>query len=139
MGHLTYEESKKLATKVIIILGVITIVEVVFALLGKGYIIEGMEWPWYILGTIMIVLSLIKAYLIIYEFMHMKYEVPGLVKSVLLPTLLLVWAIIAFTWEGGDWFKRRDLIKKKNEDKFEEVNPTGSIELMKSEDTYQIG
>ena len=63
----------------------------------------------------MIIMSIVKAYLIIYEFMHMKYEAPGLAKSVLLPTLLLVWGVIAFTWEGSDWFKRRDLIKTKNE------------------------
>ena len=37
----------------------------------------------------MIIMSIVKAYLIIFEFMHMKYEIPGLVKSVLLPTLLL--------------------------------------------------
>jgi cytochrome c oxidase subunit IV len=55
----------------------------------------------------MIAMSTYKAYLIIYEFMHMKYEVPTLVKTVLLPTLLLVWAIIAFSMEGDYWNKRR--------------------------------
>ena len=41
MGHLTYGESKKLASKTIIILGIITIAEVLFALYGKGYLVEG--------------------------------------------------------------------------------------------------
>jgi len=116
MGHLTYEESKKSATKIIIILAIITIAEVLFALLGKGYLKEGIEFPPFIMGSVMIIMSIVKAYLIIFEFMHMKYEAPGLVKSVLLPTLLLVWGIIAFTWEGSDWFKRRDLIKTLNEE-----------------------
>ena len=114
MGHLSYEDSKKIATKTIIILAIITICEVLFALLGKGYIIEGVHFPGWITGGVMIILSVVKAYLIIYEFMHMKYEVPGLVKSVLLPTLLLVWAVIAFSYEGQDWQKRRDLIDNKN-------------------------
>jgi len=48
----------------------------------------------------MIALSLYKAYKIVYEFMHLGHEVPGMLKSVLLPALLLVWAIIAFFWEG---------------------------------------
>jgi cytochrome c oxidase subunit 4 len=37
----------------------------------------------------------------------MKYEVPGLVKTVLLPTLLLVWAVIAFLYEGNYWNNSR--------------------------------
>lgn len=115
MGHLTYGESKKLATKTIVILGVITIVEVLFALLGKGYIVDGFEIPGIILGGVMIIMSIVKAYLIIFEFMHMKYEIPGLVKSVLLPTLLLVWGAIAFTWEGAYWNNSRRSIKEKNE------------------------
>ncbi len=114
MGHVTYDESKKLANKTIVILAVITISEVLFALIGKGYIIDGVHFPHWLIAGVMILMSIIKAYLIIYEFMHMKYEVPGLVKTVLLPTLLLVWAIIAFSAEGKDWKARRDLIKHKN-------------------------
>lgn len=92
MSHLTYEQSKSIATKTILILAAITIFEVVVALLGKGYIVEGFHLPGVLVGGLMILLSIVKAYLIIYEFMHMKYEVPGLVKTVLLPMFLLVWA-----------------------------------------------
>ena len=123
---LSYEESKKVATRVITILGVITIVEVIIALLGKGYIISGFYLPWWFVGIVMIVLSVTKAYYIVYEFMHMKYEVPSLVKSVLLPTLLLVWAIIAFFWEGSDWKSRRSLIKDKNSEEVKSVVPQGA-------------
>jgi len=135
MGHLTYEESKKSATKIIIILGIITIAEVLFALLGKGYLKEGIEFHPALMGGVMIIMSVVKAYLIIFEFMHMKYEVPGLVKSVLLPTLLLVWGVIAFTWEGSDWFKRRDLIKNKNEQPV--GTKVGSIDTM--DDVKNLG
>lgn len=103
MGHLSYSESKAKALKIISILGVITIVEVMFALLGKGYLISGVHFHPAIMGVAMVIMSVVKAYLIVYEFMHMKYEVPGLVKSVLMPTLLLVWAIIAFFYEGNTW------------------------------------
>ena len=98
-----YEKSKKLALWTIILLGIITIVEVLIALIGKGYIIEGVHFPTAIMGLAMVIMSAVKAYLIVYEFMHKKYEVPGLVKSVLMPTLLLVWAIIAFFYEGNTW------------------------------------
>ena len=106
MGH-SYTESKKIATKTISILAVITIAEVIFALTGKGYIINGFHMPHWLVGGVMIVMCVVKAYLIIYEFMHMKYEVPALVKTVLIPTLLLVWAIIAFTYEGSYWQNAR--------------------------------
>lgn len=111
---LSYEESKSIALKTILLLGLITLIEVFIALLGKGYIIEGFFLPHFLIIMAMIVLSLIKAYFIVYEFMHMKYEVPGLVRSVLLPTILLVWAIIAFTYEGNAWGNNRLKIEKKN-------------------------
>ncbi|HOY15129.1 MAG TPA: cytochrome C oxidase subunit IV family protein [Saprospiraceae bacterium] len=106
MAH-SYEQSKKIANKTIVILAIITVFEVFFALLGKGYLVSGFLMPHWLLAIAMIVMSVVKAYLIIYEFMHMKYEVPGLVRTVLLPTLLLVWAIIAFTMEGDYWKNRR--------------------------------
>lgn len=121
MGHLSYEESKKVVFKGLILLGVITLIEVFIALLGKGYIISGFHLPWYIMYVAMIGLSLYKAYFIIYEFMHMRYEVPGLVRSVLLPTVLLVWAIIAFFSEGSYWGERRGQIKEFDAEQVEGV------------------
>jgi cytochrome c oxidase subunit IV len=112
MGH-SYEESKKVATKIITILAIVTIVEVFVALLGKGYLVHGFHLPHWLIAILMIAGSAYKAYLIIYEFMHMKYEVPGLVKTVLLPTLLLVWAIIAFASEGNFWLHSRKAIDTK--------------------------
>ena len=112
MSHLTYDQSRTIATKTILILGGVTIFEVLMALLGKGYLIEGVHLPHILIGGLMIILSVVKAYLIVYEFMHMKYEVPGLVKTVLLPTLLLVWAVIAFLDEGNYWNNSRARVKK---------------------------
>ena len=112
---LDYTASKRIANKTILILAAITIFEVAFALLGKGYLVEGVEFPGWMVGSLMIILSIVKAYLIVYEFMHMKYEVPGLIRSVLLPTLLLVWAVIAFFYEGSTWQDRRQQINDKND------------------------
>lgn len=125
---LSYEASKKTAVRIILILAAITIVEVLIALAGKGYVIEGFHLPIWILGLIMIAFSLLKAYLIVYEFMHMKYEVPGLVKSVLLPMFLLVWGVVAFLYEGSDWNHRRTLIDDKNKEvRYEQNSETGSL------------
>jgi cytochrome c oxidase subunit IV len=124
MGHLSYEDSKKLVYKGLVLLAVVTLVEVFFSLLGKGHVIGGLEdisWLGYLVGLILIGLSLYKAYYIIYEFMHMRYEVKGLALSVLLPTVLLVWALIAFFQEGTAWKQRRQQIEEKDKEKVEEV------------------
>jgi len=122
MGHLTYKESVKTAYRVITILAVITICEVLFALLGKGYLIDGVHFNESLIALVMIVMSIVKAYLIVYEFMHMKYEIPGMVKSVLLPLGLLVWAIIAFIAEGKYWKNNRAGIVDRNQEKIEMLN-----------------
>jgi cytochrome c oxidase subunit IV len=119
MGHLTYDQSVKTAYKIITVLGVITICEVLFALLGKGYLVESIHFNETLIAFVMIVMSIVKAYLIVYEFMHMKYEVPGMVKSVLLPLGLLVWAIIAFIMEGNYWRNSRAGIGDRNMEKIE--------------------
>ena len=131
MGHLSYEESKKVVFKGLILLGIITLVEVFIALIGNGHVIEGHEWPIWIMYPLMISLSLYKAYFIVYEFMHMRYEVKGLAMSVLLPMLLLVWGIIAFFQEGHSWKERREQIIE-----FDETDANQNGMLFDS-DTYK--
>ena len=117
-GHLTYEQSKKRVMYGLYLLAIVTLVEVFISLLAKGHLIKGLEdykLVLYASGLIIAVLSAYKAYFIIYEFMHMKYEVKGLALSVLLPMMLLIWALVAFFQEGDSWKNRRDFVKKKNE------------------------
>lgn len=121
-GH-SYEEGKKQAYFGFMLLGFITIIEVAIALVGKGHIIEGVYFPTWVMYVAMIGLSLYKAYFIIGEFMHMKHETRGLAMTVLLPTLLLIWAVIAFLHEGNSWGERRNLIKDKDK---REVKTDGS-------------
>ena len=110
MAH-DYTFAKKIALKTIIILAVITVVEVLVALTGKGYIIEGFHLPHAVMNLVMIAGSLWKAYLIVFEFMHMKYEARGLMLSVILPVGLLIWAIISFLYEGHAWKGNRETVK----------------------------
>jgi cytochrome c oxidase subunit IV len=119
-GHQSYEEQKALVFRGLMLLGAITIIEVFIALLAKGHLIHGFRFEGalhYLYMLLMVGFSLYKAYFIVFFFMHMAYEVRGLAMSVLLPTVLLVWAIIAFFQEGGSWGARRELIKEKNEEK----------------------
>lgn len=136
MANLSYEEAKKLVYKGLVLLAVVTLIEVIVSLFGKGHIVPGMEnvaVVGYIAGFIIICLSLYKAYFIIYEFMHMRYEVKGLALSVLLPTLLLVWAIIAFFQEGNSWGERREQVKQ-----FDEQVSEKSIQPISADNTYPL-
>lgn len=112
MSH-DYTTSKKIALKTIIILAVVTVLEVLVALGGKGYLIEGFHLPKMLMNAVMITGSLYKAYLIVFEFMHMKYEARGLMLSVMLPLGLLIWAVISFLYEGQAWKANRDTVKER--------------------------
>ncbi len=141
MAHLTYEESKKRVVYGLWLLGAVTLVEVIISLLGKGHIIPGVEKYHvilYIAGFVIACLSLYKAYFIIYEFMHMKYEVKSLAMSVLLPTALLIWALIAFFQEGDSWKNRRELIQEKNQKPATEKAPTAPQGMIVPKDTYPL-
>lgn len=105
-GEMTQEEYQKQVSsvwRVTVILAVVTIVEVVGALIYP----ESMSRT--ILNLFFIVMSLAKAYYIVAVFMHMGHEKRALQLTVLLPSLFLVWAIIAFLWEGSAWLNMRSI------------------------------
>lgn len=137
-GHMTYEEQKKLVVYGLKLLGAITIIEVLIALLARGHLIEGVVFTGfmhYLYMAIMAGFSLYKAYFIVYNFMHMAHEVRSLRWSVLLPTLLLVWAIIAFFQEGNAWKERRERVHELRHST-PSKEATGSID--KTPDTYRL-
>lgn len=71
--------------------------------------------PKIIMIPLMIAFSLYKAYYIVGEFMHLGHETRGMAFSVVLPTLLLVWGIIAFLWEGDAWRSNRKKVEDKDQ------------------------
>ena len=124
--HLSYEESVRGVWKGLGLLAAVTLVEVVLSLTKAAEWAEDVRILVYIASLLIIALSVYKAYFIIYEFMHMGYEVKGLAMSVLLPTLLLIWALIAFFNEGDAWRKSREKIIYKNELKIPDGGEVGS-------------
>ena len=141
MAHENYEKSVRQVYVGLAILAVITLIEVGVSLFGKGHLVEGVDkyrWVLYIVALIIIGLSLYKAKFIIYEFMHMRYEVPGLARSVLLPVLLLVWAIIAFILEGNYWKHKRDRVKSDTQIEVQnDSNHQGMLEYEWKKEDFQ--
>ncbi len=116
------EEGKKVVFKGMILLGIITLIEVFIALIGNGHVIPGFHLPKLIMYPAMIGFSLYKAYFIVYEFMHMRYEVKSLAMSVILPTVLIIWATIAFLDEGSYWKDSRAQIELLNANGYVKVD-----------------
>ena len=52
-------------------------------------------------------MTIVKAAYIVGEFMHLKYEAKFLMWSILIPTIFIVWMLVAFMYEGGAIFDSR--------------------------------
>lgn len=79
--------------KVAIILAAITGIEYIFAFqMDAGFL----------RNVIFIGLTILKAFYIVAEFMHLGHEVKGLVYSIILPMMFILWLIVALVnLEGG--------------------------------------
>ncbi len=112
--HLSYEDSKKAVWKGLGLLAIVTLIEVFLSLMKAQDWAKDYAAIFVGLALLIIILSIYKAYFIIYEFMHMAYEVKGLAMTVLLPTILLVWAVVAFFYEGDAWKGNRENVNERN-------------------------
>ncbi|MEM1406416.1 MAG: cytochrome C oxidase subunit IV family protein [Bacteroidota bacterium] len=57
--------------------------------------------------SIFVLMTIVKAFYIVAEFMHLKYEVKVLVWSILIPTVFIIWMLIAFIYEGAAIYEIR--------------------------------
>lgn len=87
--------------KVFWILLVITTVEVTLA-----YV-----WPEslsvFLLNVIFISLTLVKAFYIVAEFMHLGHEVKALALTIILPLMFVLWFVVAMIVDGSFWLECR--------------------------------
>lgn len=83
-------------------LSIITVIEVVAAYMYPH------SMPRMLLNVFFIAASSLKAYFIVAEFMHVRYEARALIITILAPTFFLIWFIIAFLWEGSAWLSMRE-------------------------------
>lgn len=81
-----------------LILGAVTAVEFIIAFTMEASMLR---------IAIFIGLTIVKAFYIVAEFMHMKYETKSLAWSVILPTIFIVWLIIALLTEGSQVLQGR--------------------------------
>jgi cytochrome c oxidase subunit IV len=98
--HLSAEEAKKANVRTILrvtaILSGITALEFALAL-GWPESMNDMRW---ILNMVFLTLTVFKAFYIIADFMHLRHEAILLILSIMLPTMFVVWLIVALLIEG---------------------------------------
>jgi cytochrome c oxidase subunit IV len=57
--------------------------------------------------TTFILLTIVKAYYIVGEFMHLRHEAKVLIWSILIPMVFVIWMLVAFVYEGMAIFTAR--------------------------------
>lgn len=62
----------------------------------------------YFIKGLMVILTLAKAFYIIAIFMHLGDEMRSFVLTLVFPTLLFIWFIIAFLWDGNSFKNLRN-------------------------------
>jgi len=89
MSHQHVSNTKRIWT-VFGILSVITIVEVIFGIIKTESLLMTNFLSLNLLNWLFIILTLVKAYYIVYAFMHMEGEKTSLRYAVILPLIFLV-------------------------------------------------
>lgn len=76
---------------------------ILFAVTALEFLVAlGFDWPSGIKALIFIVMTIVKAFYIVAEFMHLKHEVKVLIWSIVLPMLFVAWLLLALLLEGGN-------------------------------------
>lgn len=97
-SHGDGSEQRKAIWKTFYILSILTAVEFLIAFtLHHGYLKI----------SIFILMTLVKAFYIVGEFMHLKHEVKSLIWSIIVPCVFVIWLLVALIWEGGAIFAVR--------------------------------
>jgi cytochrome c oxidase subunit IV len=57
--------------------------------------------------AIFVGMTIVKAFYIVAEFMHLKHEVKSLIWAIMLPIIFILWLLLALMYEGGSIFQLR--------------------------------
>ncbi|HEX9651722.1 MAG TPA: cytochrome C oxidase subunit IV family protein [Cyclobacteriaceae bacterium] len=86
------KEKVRQLVRVAIILGIVTGLEFLVAFTFHSGPLK---------TSIFVAMTIIKAFYIVGEFMHLRHEVKMLIWSILLPMMFVVWLLITLIYEGG--------------------------------------
>ena len=100
-GLIKFKSNVQKIWGVLFVLSVITTVEVVLGILKPQPLLT-MLFGMKILNWIFIILTILKAYYITWDFMHVRDEKPFLKNTIVLPLLILIpFLLFILLWEGS--------------------------------------
>jgi len=102
-GTLKFKNNIQKIWGVLIFLSIITAVEVVLGIYKPSFLIETTVVRMKLLNWIFIILTVVKAYYITWDFMHMRDEVKGLRRAVVWTGIFLVSYLVFILLTEGDY------------------------------------
>ena len=103
-GHEAPTFSTKIIWRTFWILLVITCIELTFGM----FIAPHFPALKIMFNILYIFLTLIKAFYIVAEFMHLRHELKNLIMTIIVPLFLFVWFVGAFLWDGNSYRNLRN-------------------------------
>lgn len=88
---------------VFVFLSIVTIIEVALGIVRPDFLIDNRFLALKLLNWIFIILTLVKAYYITWDFMHMRDETTGLRRAVIWTSIFLISYLIVLILIEGDY------------------------------------
>lgn len=102
-GTLKFKSNVQKIWGVFILLSIVTIVEVVLGIIKPAVLIDNTFLAMKLLNWIFIILTLVKAYYITWDFMHMRDEKSSLRRSVVWTGVFLICYLVLILLIEGDY------------------------------------
>ena len=89
-GLVTFKSNTQKIWGVLLFLSIITAIEVALGIIKPEFLTQNSFLAMKLLNWIFIILTIVKAYYIAWDFMHLRDEKRGLTSSIVLPLLILI-------------------------------------------------
>lgn len=102
-GTLKFKNNVQKIWGVLIFLTLVTAVEVVLGIYKPSFLVETTVVRMKLLNWVFIILTIVKAYYITWDFMHMRDEVKGLRRAVVWTAIFLICYLVFILLTEGDY------------------------------------
>ncbi|MGB3342757.1 MAG: cytochrome C oxidase subunit IV family protein [Aequorivita sp.] len=102
-GNLKFKSIESKIWGVFVLLSIVTIIEVALGITRPSFLVEHDFLALHLLNWIFIILTIVKAYYITWDFMHMRDETTGLRRAVVWTGVFLIAYLVALLLLEGDY------------------------------------
>jgi len=102
-GALKFKSNQSKIWGVFVLLSIITVIEVAFGIIRPEFLTENTFLAMRLLNWVFIILTIVKAYYITWDFMHMRDEKSGLRRAVVWTAIFLIAYLVLILLIEGDY------------------------------------